>query len=31
MERADWENGRRDDIELVGLEACLPLFGLSEA
>ena len=31
MDRADWEPRRRDDIELVGLEPCLPLFGLGEA
>ena len=29
MDRADWEPHRRDDVELVGLEPCLPLFGLS--
>jgi RimJ/RimL family protein N-acetyltransferase len=28
LERADWEPTRRDDIELVGLDPCLPLFGL---
>lgn len=30
MDRAHWESRRRDDIEIVGLEPCLPLFGLSE-
>jgi len=30
MDRADWEPRRRDDIELIGLERCLPLFGLGE-
>jgi RimJ/RimL family protein N-acetyltransferase len=30
MDRAGWEPIRRDDIEIVGLEPCLPLFGLSE-
>ncbi len=30
MDRAGWEDIRRDDIEIVGLEPCLPLFGLSE-
>lgn len=28
LERADWDARRRDDIELVGLEPCLPLLGL---
>jgi RimJ/RimL family protein N-acetyltransferase len=28
LSREDWEHRRRDDIELVGLEPCLPLFGL---
>ena len=28
LDRADWEARRRDDIELLGLEPCLPLFGL---
>jgi RimJ/RimL family protein N-acetyltransferase len=28
MDRADWETRRRDDIEVIGLEPCLPLFGL---
>ena len=28
MGRADWESRRRDDIEVIGLEPCLPLFGL---
>lgn len=28
LDRATWEEHRRDDIELIGLEACLPLFGL---
>jgi RimJ/RimL family protein N-acetyltransferase len=27
MERTDWEARRRDDIEIVGLEPCLPLLG----
>jgi RimJ/RimL family protein N-acetyltransferase len=31
LDRGDWEPQRRDDIELVGLEPCLPLFGLGEA
>ena len=30
LDRADWEPVRRGDIELVGLEPCLPLFGLGE-
>ena len=31
MSRSDWEsNLRRDDIEIRGLEACLPFFGLSD-
>ena len=30
MDRADWEARRRHDIEIVGLEPCLPLLGLSE-
>ena len=30
MDRTDWEARRRNDIEIVGLEPCLPLFGLSE-
>jgi RimJ/RimL family protein N-acetyltransferase len=29
LDRADWEPSSRDDVELVGLEPCLPLFGLS--
>ena len=29
LDRADWATRRRDDIEIVGLEPCLPLFGLS--
>jgi len=29
MDRALWESRRRDDIEIAGLEECLPLFGLS--
>ena len=29
MTRAHWETIRRDDIELVGIEACLPLLGLA--
>jgi len=28
MRRAAWEKRRRDDIEIVGLDACLPLLGL---
>lgn len=28
LERDGWEAIRRDDIEVVGLDACLPLFGL---
>jgi RimJ/RimL family protein N-acetyltransferase len=28
LSRSDWEAGRRDDIDLGGLEPCLPLFGL---
>jgi RimJ/RimL family protein N-acetyltransferase len=28
LDRCDWEARRRDDIELVGLDPCLPLFGL---
>jgi RimJ/RimL family protein N-acetyltransferase len=28
LDRPDWEAIRRDDIEVVGLDACLPLFGL---
>jgi RimJ/RimL family protein N-acetyltransferase len=28
MDRAGWEGRRRDDIEIIGLEPCLPLFGL---
>lgn len=31
LTRADWEKRRRDDIELVGLEPCLPFFGAVEA
>jgi RimJ/RimL family protein N-acetyltransferase len=31
LDRAGWEPLRRDDIEVVGLEPCLPLFGLGEA
>jgi RimJ/RimL family protein N-acetyltransferase len=30
MERAAWEARRRDDIEVVGLDACLGLFGLAD-
>ena len=26
--RSEWERRRRDDIQIEGLEACLPLFGL---
>jgi RimJ/RimL family protein N-acetyltransferase len=29
MTRSGWESTRRDDIELVGVEACLPLLGLA--
>ena len=29
LSRADWERRRRDDIEITGLEPCLPLFGLA--
>jgi RimJ/RimL family protein N-acetyltransferase len=28
LDRADWLPRRRDDIEIVGLEPCLPLFGV---
>ena len=28
MSRANWESRRRDDIEIEGLERCLPMFGL---
>jgi hypothetical protein len=28
LTRDRWETGRRDDIEIVGLDACLPLLGL---
>jgi RimJ/RimL family protein N-acetyltransferase len=28
LDRATWEAGRRDDIEITGLEACRTLFGL---
>jgi RimJ/RimL family protein N-acetyltransferase len=28
LDRADWQAHRRHDIQLVGLEPCLPLFGL---
>lgn len=31
MSREQWEARRRDDVEIVGLEACLPLFGLEAA
>jgi RimJ/RimL family protein N-acetyltransferase len=31
LARADWERRRRDDIEVVGLAPCLPLFGLAGA
>jgi len=30
MSRAAWEDRRRDDIEIIGLERCLELFGLRE-
>ena len=30
LERAVWEQRRRDDIEIVGLEPCLELFGLAD-
>jgi RimJ/RimL family protein N-acetyltransferase len=26
MDRASWETRRRDDIEIIGLDACLPMF-----
>ena len=29
LTRADWEQRRRDDIEITGLPACLPLLGLA--
>jgi RimJ/RimL family protein N-acetyltransferase len=29
MERADWESRRRDDIEVIGLEPCLRILGLT--
>jgi RimJ/RimL family protein N-acetyltransferase len=28
LDRADWQARRRDDIEIIGLEPCLALFGL---
>lgn len=31
LEREAWEPTRRDDIELLGVEACLPLLGLGSA
>ena len=31
LRRDAWEQRRRDDIEIIGLEACLPMFGLDEA
>jgi RimJ/RimL family protein N-acetyltransferase len=30
LRRAAWEERRRDDIEIIGLDACLPLFGTSQ-
>jgi RimJ/RimL family protein N-acetyltransferase len=29
MERADWEQRRRDDIEILGLEPCLRVLGIA--
>lgn len=29
LSRAQWAAGRRDDIEIIGLEPCLPLLGLA--
>jgi hypothetical protein len=29
LSRADWERHRRSDIKVIGLEPCLPLFGLA--
>lgn len=31
LDRGDWEPTRRDDIEVLGLPACLPMFGLGTA
>jgi len=31
LRRDRWEQHRRDDIELIGLEPCLPFFGAVEA
>ena len=31
LDRSGWEAIRRDDIEVVGLDPCLPLFGLGSA
>lgn len=31
MDRVDWESRRRDDIEIEGLQPCLPLLGLDSA
>lgn len=31
LERLDWEPTRRDDIEVVGLDACRPLLGAANA
>jgi RimJ/RimL family protein N-acetyltransferase len=31
MDRSDWEAVRRDDIEVIGLEPCLPFLGLGDA
>jgi RimJ/RimL family protein N-acetyltransferase len=31
MSRMDWEARRRDDIEILGLDACLSMFGLNGA
>jgi RimJ/RimL family protein N-acetyltransferase len=30
LDRAAWEAHRRDDIDVVGVGPCLPLFGLGE-
>lgn len=30
LERETWQGNRRDDIELLGLDACLPMFGLGD-
>jgi hypothetical protein len=31
LEREEWARRRRDDIELAGLEPCLPLLGAEAA